>query len=239
MSTPLLQVENLTAGYGPVPVLHDVCFEVPAGTIAAVVGPNGAGKTTLLRALSGSLPAIQGTISVSGTSLVGVPTEKLVHHGVAHVPEGRGVIGELTVDENLRLGGLWRKDRADAARAVAEMYEMFEPLSRRRDSSGHQLSGGERQMLAIGRALVARPTLLLLDEPSLGLAPRIVDLIMTTLRDLRDRTGLTVVLVEQNVHSALPVADQAIVLSLGRVTVATSAAELAHDPEFRTAYLGF
>ncbi|MEE2056668.1 ABC transporter ATP-binding protein [Rhodococcus artemisiae] len=239
MSSPLLQVENLTAGYGPVPVLQDVGFEVPAGTIAAVVGPNGAGKTTLLRALSGSLPAVQGTISVSGTSLRGVPTEKLVHHGVAHVPEGRGVIGELTVDENLRLGGLWRKDRADAARAVAEMYEMFEPLARRRDSSGHQLSGGERQMLAIGRALVARPTLLLLDEPSLGLAPRIVDLIMTTLRDLRDRTGLTVVLVEQNAHSALPISDQAIVLSLGRVAVATSAAELAHDPEFRTAYLGF
>lgn len=239
MSTPLLTVENLTAGYGPVPVLHDVGFEVPSGTIAAVMGPNGAGKTTLLRALSGTLPTVQGSISVSGTSLAGVPTEKLVHYGVAHVPEGRGVIGELTVDENLRLGGLWRKDRADAKRAVDEIYEMFEPLSRRRDSSGHQLSGGERQMLAIGRALVARPTLLLLDEPSLGLAPRIVDLIMTTLRDLRDRTGLTVVLVEQNVHSALPVADQAIVLSLGRVTVATSAAELAHDPEFRTAYLGF
>lgn len=239
MNAPLLQVDNLTAGYGPAPVLQDVGFEVTAGTIAAVVGPNGAGKTTLLRALSGSLPSIQGTINVSGTSLRGVPTEKLVHHGVAHVPEGRGVIGELTVDENLRLGGLWRKDRADAKRAVAEMYEMFEPLARRRDSSGHQLSGGERQMLAIGRALVARPTLLLLDEPSLGLAPRIVDLIMTTLRDLRDRTGLTVVLVEQNVHSALPVSDQAIVLSLGRVVVATSAAELAEDPEFRTTYLGF
>lgn len=239
MNSPLLQVENLTAGYGPVPVLHEVSFDVPAGTIAAIVGPNGAGKTTLLRALSGTLPAVQGSITVAGTSLVGVPTENLVRHGVAHVPEGRGVIGELTVDENLRLGGLWRKDRSGTARSIAEMYEMFEPLARRRTSSGHQLSGGERQMLAIGRALVARPSLLLLDEPSLGLAPRIVDLIMTVLRDLRDRTGLTVVLVEQNAHSALPISDQAIVLSLGRITVATSAAELALDSDFRTAYLGF
>jgi branched-chain amino acid transport system ATP-binding protein len=239
VSTPLLQVDNLTAGYGPVPVLHEVSFDVPTGTIAAIVGSNGAGKTTLLRALSGILPAVQGSITVAGTPLLGVPTENLVRHGVAHVPEGRGVIGELTVDENLRLGGLWRKDRADIRRAVAEMYEMFEPLARRRTSSGHQLSGGERQMLAIGRALVARPSLLLLDEPSLGLAPRIVELIMTVLRDLRDRTGLTVVLVEQNAHSALPIADQAIVLSLGRITVATSAAELALDNDFRTAYLGF
>ncbi|MEE2032384.1 ABC transporter ATP-binding protein [Rhodococcus chondri] len=239
MSAPLLRVENLTAGYGPVPVLHEVSFEVPAGTIAAIVGSNGAGKTTLLRALSGTLPAIQGSITVGGTPLLGVPTENLVRHGVAHVPEGRGVIGELTVDENLRLGGLWRKDRAGTTRAVAEMYEMFEPLARRRTSSGNQLSGGERQMLAIGRALVARPSLLLLDEPSLGLAPRIVDRIMAVLRDLRDRSGLTVVLVEQNAHSALPIADQAIVLSLGRITVATSAAELALDSDFRTAYLGF
>ena len=239
MTSPLLRIENLTGGYGPVPVLHEVSFDVPSGTIAAVVGANGAGKTTLLRALSGMLPAVQGSISVSGTSVLGVPTEKLVHHGVAHVPEGRGVIGELTVEENLRLGGLWRKDRADTTRAIAEMYEMFEPLALRRTSSGHQLSGGERQMLAIGRALVARPSLLLLDEPSLGLAPRIVDLIMSVLRDLRDRTGLTVVLVEQNVHSALPIADQAIVLALGRVVVATSAAELVMDSDFRTAYLGF
>lgn len=239
MKDPLLRVDNLTAGYGPVPVLHEVCFDVPAGTITAVVGPNGAGKTTLLRALSGTLPAVQGAVSLAGTPLLGVPTHELVRHGMAHVPEGRGVIGELTVDENLRLGGLWRKNRSETARSVDEMYELFEPLARRRTSSGQQLSGGERQMLAIGRALVARPTLLLLDEPSLGLAPRIVDLIMTVLRDLRDSTGLTVLLVEQNAHSALTIADQAIVLSLGRVTVTASAAEVALDDDFRAAYLGF
>jgi branched-chain amino acid transport system ATP-binding protein len=158
---------------------------------------------------------------------------------MAHVPEGRGVVTELTVEENLRLGGLWRRDRTDARRALDEVYQLFEPLARRRRASGHQLSGGERQMLALGRALVARPKLLLLDEPSLGLAPKVTGQIMTLLRQLRDRTGLTVLLVEQNVRSALSVADTGVVLSLGQVVVTADAARLHDDEDLRHAYLGF
>ena len=147
-----------------------------------MLGANGAGKTTLLRTLSGLVRPTAGRIRFDGHDLRAVPVEKLVQRGIAHVPEGRGVVTELTVDENLRLGGLWRKDRADAPRRSAEVYELFEPLARRRGHAGHQLSGGERQMLALGRALVARPRLLLLDEPSLGLAPKITAQIMALLQ---------------------------------------------------------
>jgi branched-chain amino acid transport system ATP-binding protein len=158
---------------------------------------------------------------------------------MAHVPEGRGVIAELTVEENLRLGGLWRGDRAGAQRSLAEVYELFPPLAQRRRFAGHQLSGGERQMLALGRALVAAPALLLLDEPSLGLAPKVTAQIMTLLARLRDDTGLTVLLVEQNVRGALAVADQGVVMSLGRVVASAPAAELRDDEDLRHAYLGF
>ncbi|GAA1419415.1 ABC transporter ATP-binding protein [Catellatospora coxensis] len=235
----ILQVKGLTAEYGAAPVLQEVDLTVRAGTIAAVLGANGAGKTTLLRTLSGLVKPSGGEIVYSGQPLLGVPVEQLVRRGMAHVPEGRGVVAELTVDENLRLGGLWRRDRGDAAKALTEVYELFEPLAQRRRSAGHQLSGGERQMLALGRALVARPKLLLLDEPSLGLAPRVIAQIMALLRQLRDTTGLTVLLVEQNVRSALSVADEAVVMSLGRIVTATSADRLRDDEELRHAYLGF
>ncbi|GAA1384938.1 ABC transporter ATP-binding protein [Catellatospora chokoriensis] len=235
----ILQVKGLTAGYGAAPVLQEVDLTVRAGTIAAVLGANGAGKTTLLRTLSGLVRPSGGEIVYGGQPLRDVPVEQLVRRGMAHVPEGRGVVAELTVDENLRLGGLWRRDREDAGKALAEVYELFEPLAQRRRSAGHQLSGGERQMLALGRALVARPRLLLLDEPSLGLAPRVIAQIMALLRHLRDTTGLTVLLVEQNVRSALSVADEAVVMSLGRIVTATSADRLRDDEELRHAYLGF
>jgi len=235
----LLEVSGLTAGYAGVPVLHDVDLRVPAGTICAVLGANGAGKTTLLRAVSGLVRPTAGEVVLDGVPLRGVPVEHLVRHGVAHVPEGRGVVAELTVDENLRLGGLWRNDRARLRTTVAEVYELFEPLAARRDHPGHQLSGGERQLLAIGRALVAQPRLLLLDEPSLGLAPRVIAQIMALLRRLRDRTGLTVLLVEQNVRSALSVADDGVVMALGRVVASAPAARLAGDADLRHAYLGF
>jgi branched-chain amino acid transport system ATP-binding protein len=235
----LLSVRGLTAGYGAAPVLQEVDLEVAPGTIAAVVGANGAGKTTLLRALCGVVGASAGEVRMDGADLRGVRTQDMVRHGIAHVPEGRGVITELTVEENLRLGHSWRRDKADGRRATAEVYELFEPLARRRRSAGHQLSGGERQMLAVGRALVARPRLLLLDEPSLGLAPKVTAQIMALLRRLRDETGLTVLLVEQNVRSALSVADTGVVLSLGRVVAATDAATLAADEDLRHTYLGF
>ncbi|MFC7546818.1 ABC transporter ATP-binding protein [Plantactinospora sp. GCM10030261] len=235
----LLAVQGVVAGYGPVPVLHSVDLTVPRGSIAAVVGANGAGKTTLLRAISGMIRPTSGRIVLDGEDLRGTPVEQLVRRGLAHVPEGRGVISELTVDENLRLGGLWRRDRAAADRALDDVYQLFEPLARRRRHPGHQLSGGERQMLALGRALVGRPRLLLLDEPSLGLAPRVVAQTMALLRRLRDDTGLTVLLVEQNVRSALSVADQGVVMALGRIVTTAPATALRDDADLRHAYLGF
>jgi len=233
--TALLEVEGLTAGYGAAPVLHDVGLTVGAGRIVAVLGANGAGKTTLLRTLSGLLPAAAGRITFDGIDLRGVKVERMVRHGIAHVPEGRGVVTELTVEENLRLGGLWRKPPTE----LDEIYDLFPALANRKSHLGHQLSGGERQMLAIGRALAAKPRLLLLDEPSLGLAPKITAQIMGLLRDLRDRTGLAVLLVEQNVRSALSIADEGVVLNLGRVAAREKADKLADDADLRHAYLGF
>jgi branched-chain amino acid transport system ATP-binding protein len=243
----LLRVEGLTAGYGGAPVLHDVELAVPAGTICAVLGANGAGKTTLLRTLSGMLRPHSGRTLLDGADLRGVPVEQLVRRGMAHVPEGRGVIDELTVEENLTLGGLFLAGRraglGPERRALRDglerIYELFPPLRARRRYAGHQLSGGERQMLALGRALLARPRLLLLDEPSLGLAPLVVAQIMALLGRLRDETGLTVLLVEQNVRSALSVADSGVVMSQGRVVAADRAQALAGDDALRHAYLGF
>ena len=222
-----------------VPVLHEIDLDVQPGAITAVLGANGAGKTTLLRTISGLVRPSAGQIVFDGTDLRSVAVERLVRLGIAHVPEGRGVVAELTVEENLRLGGLWRRDRADAERAKADVYELFAPLARRRNHSGHQLSGGERQMLAVGRALVSGPRLLLLDEPSLGLAPRVTAQFMSLLRQLRDRRGLSVLLVEQNARGALSVADQGVIMSLGRIVVARDAAGLSHDEDLRRAFLGF
>ncbi|KAD3436370.1 ATP-binding cassette domain-containing protein [Arthrobacter yangruifuii] len=235
-----LVLEGVTAGYGSVPVLHGINLSVEKGSITAVVGANGAGKTTLLRTVTGQLRPTAGSIRLgTGKDLTRVPVEEMVRHGVALVPEGRGVITELTVEENLRLGGLWRKDRRAAAAMLTRTYELFEPLDRRRKAAGHQLSGGERQMLALGRALMAAPALLLLDEPSLGLAPKVTAQILGMLRRLRDDTGLTVLLIEQNVRSALTVADHGVVLNLGRIVASRAAAELAEDTDLRHTYLGF
>jgi len=226
----LLEVEGLSAGYGGAAVLHEVDLKVEEGSIVAVLGANGAGKTTLLRTLSGLVRPTAGRILYDGQDLRGTRVEQMVRRGIAHVPEGRGVVTELTVDENLRLGGLWRRD---AQASLREVYELFEPLARRKRQPGHQLSGGERQMLALGRALVGRPRLLLLDEPSLGLAPKVTAQIMALLRTLRDSTGLTVLLVEQNARSALSIADAGVVMTLGRL------ASIAADADLRHAYLGF
>ena len=237
--TALLEIDALCAGYGGSPVLREVSFSVPTGGIVALLGANGAGKTTLLRSISGLLSPTSGSIQFDGSDLTAVSVEDRVRQGLAQVPEGRSIVAELTVDENLRLGGLWRFSPRELTVAVNEIYEMFEPLAQRRTSSGHQLSGGERQMLALGRAIIARPRLLVLDEPSLGLAPRIVAQIMAVLRTLRDTTGLTVLLAEQNVVSALSIAEHGVVLDLGTLVADKTAAELTADDDLRHAYLGF
>ena len=235
----MLQVEEIITTYGAVRALDGVSMTVEPGTITAVLGANGAGKTTLLRSVNGLIRPRSGRISYEGRDLLRTRIDDVVRMGIAHVPEGRGVITELTVDENLRLGGLWRGNRQELQQSLAEMYALFPPLAERRSKPADTLSGGERQMLAIARALMSRPRLLLLDEPSLGLAPRITAQIMATLRRLRDEQSLTVVLVEQNARSALSVSDSAVVLNLGRVVVSGPAADLAADEKLRHAYLGF
>jgi branched-chain amino acid transport system ATP-binding protein len=239
MSGPLLQITDLVAGYAGAPVLHEISLDVPPGSIVAVLGANGAGKTTLLRTVSGLLKPRSGEIRFDDAAIGGVAPERIARMGLAHVPEGAGVITELTVMENLRLGGLWRADRNDAALAIDEVFELFPQLVDRRRHLGQQLSGGERQMLAIGRALASRPKLLLLDEPSLGLAPRVSTQIMRLLRQLCDERGLAVLIVEQNVRAALDVADRGVIVALGRTVGTTSADALLGDDTLRHAYLGF
>jgi branched-chain amino acid transport system ATP-binding protein len=235
----MLEVDELAVSYGPVRALHGVTMDAPEGSITAVLGANGAGKTTLLRAVSGLVRPEQGRVVFGGRDLRGMPVEGIVRLGMSHVPEGRGVITELTVEENLSLGAQWRRDRAWQAEGLDEVYTLFPSLADRRGRLGSTLSGGERQMLAIGRALMSRPRLLLLDEPSLGLAPRVVAQLMGILAGLRARTGLTVVLVEQNARSALSIADRVVVLNLGSVAVRGDAAELSGNERLRHAYLGF
>ncbi|MGH9307010.1 MAG: ABC transporter ATP-binding protein [Acidimicrobiales bacterium] len=235
----MLEITGLKAGYGAVTALDDVSFHLNDGTITAVLGANGAGKTTLLRTMTGLVRPWAGSVSYDGRVLTRMPVEEVVRSGVAHVPEGRGVIQELTVEENLRLGALWRSDRQDRSDALGEMYRFFPALEQRRKRSAFTLSGGERQMLAIGRALMARPKVLLLDEPSLGLAPMITARIMSLLGQLSRDQGLTVLLVEQNARSALSIAEQAIVLSLGKVVISEAASVVAADEDLRHHYLGF
>jgi branched-chain amino acid transport system ATP-binding protein len=232
----MLAVEELTTDYGPVRAVDGVTLEVTEGSVTAVLGANGAGKTTLLRTITGLVPASGGKVTLDGQRIDGRPVEDIVRRGLAHVPEGRGVIAELTVEENLRLGGLWRGKKAAP---LQEIYDFFPRLQERRTQAASGLSGGERQMLSIGRALVGRPTVLLLDEPSLGLAPLLVAQIMERIRKLADTLGLAVLLVEQNARSALSVSDRGVVLNLGRVVVEEDAKRLAADEGLRHAYLGF
>ena len=235
----MLQIEDLSVSYGAVRALQGVSFDASPGRITAVLGANGAGKTTLLRTISGLVRPQGGRVRLDDKDLTLRAAEDVVRRGVAHVPEGRGVIDELTVEDNLRLGTLWRRDRADGRQALDEVLELFPPLAERRRRLGATLSGGERQMLAIGRALMGRPSVLLLDEPSLGLAPRITAQIMALLGDLTARSDLTVVLVEQNARSALSVAEWAVVIHLGRVVIQDRSAVIGSDEGLRHHYLGF
>ena len=234
-----LQIKNLSVSHGAITALRGISFEVAPGQLAAVIGSNGAGKTTLLRTLSGLKDPSQGSASWNGSEILGSKPEDLVRRGISHVSEGKSVIPELSVRDNLVLGGIWRRDKADTEKAIQEVVELFPRLGERMTQSADTLSGGERQMLAIGRALVARPKLLLLDEPSLGLAPIIIEQIFQTIDQLRHKLGLTVVLVEQNAMSALEIADIGIIINLGEVVAAGKASDLINDPALRAAYLGY
>jgi branched-chain amino acid transport system ATP-binding protein len=236
-------VQDLVAGYGGVLALDSVTITADAGTITTVLGANGAGKTTLLRVISGMVRPRGGRVLIDGADRAGRSPEDMARAGIVHVPEGQGVIAELTVEENLRLGmmswpGIARR-RAERAAALAEAYERFSVLADRRQKLASTLSGGERQMLVIARALVARPRVLLLDEPSLGLAPRIMTQVMDMVVRLSRENGITIVLVEQNARAALAIADHGVVLNLGRVVASADARVLAADVALRHHYLGF
>ncbi len=235
----MLEIRDLSVSYGAVHALRSVSIDAEPGAITAVLGANGAGKTTLLRAISGLVKPKDGAVRFDGETLLGRSVEGIVRMGVSHVPEGRGVIEELTVEENLRLATLWCIPRGARARAVAEILDLFPRLKRFRRRQASMLSGGERQMLVLGRALISRPRLLLLDEPSLGLAPLVTTQLMGLLRDQTEGSDMTVVLVEQNARSALSVSHHAVILNLGQVVVSDDAASVAADEQLRHHYLGF
>jgi len=235
----MLDVEELSVSYGAIAALTTVSFTAEPGTITAVLGANGAGKTTLLRTISGLVRSRTGSIKFDGQELLGRSVEGIARQGVAHVPEGRGIVAELTVEENLRLATLWCMGRKERQAAIDATFDLFPRLTGFRKRHASSLSGGERQMLVIGRALITRPRLLLLDEPSLGLAPIITAQLMALLRDQVAGSDMTVVLVEQNARSALSVSQDAVVLNLGQVVVSDAASVVAADSGLRHHYLGF
>jgi branched-chain amino acid transport system ATP-binding protein len=236
MAQPLLELENVTARYGPVQALHGVSLTVDEGQIAAVLGANGAGKTTTLRTVSGTVRR-DGELRFAGKPLANVGPDGSARLGIAHVPEGRGTFAELTVWENLRLGAYTRRGSAKDDFARVQTY--FPWLEERRSQQAGTLSGGEQQMLALARAFMQRPRLLLLDEPSLGLAPLLVTEIFRIIRELNENEGLTVLVVEQNAHIALQLAQTAFVLEVGRVALAGPSAELQEHESVRRSYLGY
>ena len=232
----MLVVKGLRSGYGKIEVLHEVDLAVERGQIVSLIGANGAGKTTLLKTISGLLRPSAGSIKFEGADIARHPAHKIVGLGISHVPEGRAILKRMTVIDNLRMGAHVRSD-PDVERDISSVLERFPILAERRDQMAGTLSGGEQQMLAIGRALVARPRLLLLDEPSLGLAPKFVTRILLTLRELRQE-GKTILLVEQNARQALQVADRGYVIERGRILVSGSGKELLNMPEVQRTYLG-
>ena len=233
--SPVLEARDLRARYGAIQVLHGIDFDVEDGEIVVILGANGAGKTTTLRAICGMV-ATQGSILLHGEEITKTPTATIVRRGVAHVPQGRGTFPELTVVENLEAGGFIRTD--DLAADVDKWCEVFPALGQRRRQQAGSLSGGEQQMLAVARALMSRPRLLLLDEPSLGLAPLIIEDLFTRLTDINRDEGVTMLIVEQNANLALGVASRGFVIEAGRTVLSGTADELAEDEAVRRAYLG-
>lgn len=235
--TTLLELKKVNAFYGLSQVLENVDIAVPDKGITTIIGANSAGKTTTLRAIS-AMVKITGEIWFDGARIDGLSTEKVAARGIAHVPDGRGTLLNLTVEENLRIGAYLRKDRAEVERAFAHVYEYFPRLSERKEQQAGTLSGGEQQMLAIGRALMLKPRLLLLDEPSFGLAPLIVAEIFQIMRRINRDEGVSILLVEQNVDQALELADTAFLLETGRIIMSGPAATLRNDDQIRRSYLG-
>lgn len=234
----MLEVKQLKVNYGAITALHDVSLRVEKGAIVTLIGGNGAGKTTTLRAISGMLKPKSGQILYEGRDITGVPAHKLVGQGIAHSPEGRMVFANLTVRENLQMGAYLQRDKAVIAREEEFVFATFPRLKERELQLAGTLSGGEQQMLAIGRALMSQPKCLLLDEPSLGIAPLLVKLIFEKIVELNRTRGLTILLVEQNANLALEISSYGYVLETGRVLLADDAAKLRADPKVRDAYLG-
>jgi len=232
----MLKIHDLRSGYGKIEVLHDVGVTIERGQIVTLIGANGAGKTTLLKTVSGLIRPTAGTIEFDGKSIARRPPHKIVRLGLSQVPEGRAILKRMSVLDNLRMGAFTRND-SEISRDIDSVFERFPALAERRGQMAVTLSGGEQQMLAIGRALMARPTLLLLDEPSLGLAPKFITRIFLTLRELK-REGKTILLVEQNARQALQVADHGYVMERGRIVLSGSGQELLNMPEVQRTYLG-
>ena len=233
----MLRLEGVIAGYGPTDCLKGISLEVRAGEIVALLGANGAGKTTTLMTISGLVRARQGTIDFAGERITSLSAETIASRGIGHVPEGRRIFPSLNVLENLQLGAYLRTDRQGIARDLKKVWDLFPRLRERASQPAGTLSGGEQQMLSMGRGLMGAPKLLLLDEPSLGLAPRLVQLIFEVIRRI-NASGLPILLVEQNARMALGVAHRGYILETGRVTMTDAAAKLANNPQVKTAYLG-
>ena len=237
MAEPMLKIDNIDVYYGAIHALKGISLEVNEGEIVTLIGANGAGKSTTLRTISGLLKPKTGSITFLGQSIAGVRAHEIVKKGISQVPEGRRVFAEMTVMENLDLGAFVRKDKAGIQQDLKHVFELFPRLEERKNQSAGTLSGGEQQMLAMGRALMSRPKLLLLDEPSMGLAPLLIKEIFNIIVDI-NKSGTTVLLVEQNANMALKIADLAYVLETGTITMSGTGAELLASPAIKKAYLG-
>lgn len=233
----LLEVKDLQVYYGVIQALKGISFEVNEGEIVTLIGANGAGKTTTMQSIIGLIPSRHGSVTFDGQDITKMPCHKIVHHGLTQVPEGRRIFQELTVYENLLMGGFSQKDQPLLKQDIEKIYERFPRLAERKNQIAGTLSGGEQQMLAIGRAMMSRPKLLLLDEPSMGLSPLLVDQVFEIIKQLRD-DGTTILLVEQNAGKSLAISDRAYVLELGEIVLSGTGAELAASDEVKKAYLG-